>query len=214
MVAVDVTVHVNLASEQGVQSVPTVKLYNGKKNVADYSGARTQADISDWLFERLLPLKLEYDTKAWSRYTQSSYALPPRFVYVHADDEKPDTAKLYEAIRHKGIFAEVSIQRQKVEAFLASYQLKSLPLLATAQLGALTPINNNDIDKALKNALSTTPASDAGTKTFGGKDSAGEGDSHSTFTLLFFIVTLTGLAYFVWKKLGAPKRHLELSKTV
>jgi hypothetical protein len=207
IVSVDVSKHQKLATDQGISSVPTMKLYNGKHNVADYSGPRTQSEMASWVFPRLLPITLTYNSPAWARYTQTQYALPSRFIYLYAEGNKPDTSALYEVIKHRGIFATSEIPSDKVQAFLRSYSLKSLPILVTSVSGRLSPVPSNDIDSVITDALVE--------KTEGKKFGTGtESDSHSTFTFFFFLVGIIGLGVFAYRKISFPQRHHDPLKTV
>lgn len=208
VVAVDVTVHKTLAAEQGISGVPTVKLYNGKTWVADYKGPREQMDMANWIFSRLTPIKIEYNTKAWSQFTQNNYAAPVRFMYIYAQGENPDTSKLSQAVRVKGIFAECEIPTDQVASFLESYNVKSLPLFASVNSGAFTSIKSNEIDLVIEGQGNAK----ANQRRFG--DGSITGDSHGAFTFLFFLCGIIGLAVFAWKKLAIPKMPRESSKMV
>jgi thiol-disulfide isomerase/thioredoxin len=208
VVSVDVTVHKNLASEQGISGVPTMKLYNGKNFLADYKGPRTQQDMAEWLFDKLKPIKLEYDTSAWSRFTQNSYSEPVRFLYIYPQGDSPNTQKLYDAIKLKGIYAECEIPKDKVNHFLQSYNLDHLPLLTTVTLGGFTVVKNNEIDSVF-NEL--TPKKE-GSKRFG--DDSSNSDSHAAFTFLFFLIAIIALAIFAWNKLSIPRNTKEAAKSV
>jgi hypothetical protein len=213
VVAVDVTVHKTLATAQGISGVPTMKFFNGATYLADYKGARNQAEMAEWILDKMQAIKLEYDTKLWSRYTQSSYTLPARFLYVYTEGETPDTSKLFQAIRKKGIYAEAQIPKEKVDDFLKSYNLNALPALTTTASGALKIVKNNEIDKALEEIQSGTgDGEQQNGKRFG--DDNGSTDSHGAFTFLFFLCGIIALAVFAWNKLSFPQRSRENSKSV
>ena len=207
MISVDVSKHQRLATEQGLSSVPTKKFYTGKQNVADYKGARTQAEMASWIYARLLPIKLTYSSPEWARFTQTPYALPHRFIYIYEDGATPDTSALYDAVKQRGVFATAAIPANTVSAFLKSYDIKALPVLVKAVSGRLTVVPSNNLDAVVTETVTDKTVG----KTFG---TGFESDSHSTFTFFFFLIGIIGIGVFAWRKISFPKRQHDAMKTV
>lgn len=205
MVSVDVSKYTDLATQEGITQVPTMKLYNGKVNVADYSGVRSQADLSRWLFLRIKPIELQYNTAAWSAYTQSAYGVPLRFIYVYMEGESPNIKALYDSVKGKGVLAKTALPADQVQAFLKSYDLRSLPVFATCLLGRLNTIKMQDIE-----TIGDTTTGRLDSKRFGDDAS----DPHSTFTFLFFLIGMIGIGVFAYRNISIPKRPVDMSKSV
>lgn len=205
------TVHKKVAAEQMVSSVPTLKLFNGISFLADYKGPRTQLEMGEWLIDRLIPSKIEYKTPEWSRYTQTSYSLPARFLYIHSEDQRNDISSLVAKVqKNHGIFAETTIPSTEIEAFLSSYSLTSLPVFASVVNGHLTQVPDSDISGYVKNIRTGQDSTTQEGKRFGNDGF----DSHSTFTFVFLLAGIIGIAVFAYKKLRFPKKPHDHMRTV
>lgn len=207
MIAVDVTVHKKLASDQGISTVPTVRLFHGTKFASDFVGPRTQSDISAWLFQHMLPIKLTFNSKDYQRYVASTYSNPTRFLYLYPEGDQIDTTNLKKAAMKGGMFAESAVPADLIPNLLKTHSLKQLPVLVTvsaegwnvAEITAGTVrVTGDGIPKVGKR--------------FG--DGSESIDSHGSFTFLFFLLGIIGIGVFAWKQLSLPKRSLESAKSV
>ena len=197
--------HKKLATEQAISSVPTVRLFHGSKFVADFTGPRTQNDISAWLFSHMLPLTLKYDTKEYQKYVAATYSNPIRFLYLYPEGDKIDTTKLRKAVMKGGMYAESAVPADLIPNLLATRNLKQLPALVTvsADMWNMAEISGGSV-RILGDGV---PQSG---KRFGDDSS----DPHGSFTFLFFLIGIIGIGVFAWKQLSLPKRSLEVAKSV
>lgn len=208
VVAVDVTVHKKLAQDQAIVGVPTMRLYQGKKVIADYKGPRTQSDLSAWLQSRLQPLKLDYNSAAFERYVESSYTMPRRFLYLYPAGDAIDTTTLVKSAQLRGSYAEVAVPESQVHSLLTTRKLRKLPILVTvsSQGWEEVEISSGEVKES--------PSSPKMAGKRFGDGSSGSMDSHGSFTFLFFLIGIIGIGVFAWKQLRVAKRQHDALKSV
>lgn len=198
--------HKKLATAQAVNGVPTLRLFHGSKYVSDFNGPRTQNDLADWLFKHMLPVKLIFDSKDYTRYTAAAYTNPIRYLYLYPEGDAIDTSKLQKAVMKSGIYAECAVPTDLIPNLLTTRNLKQIP--------ALVSVSADGWYTAELTAGTVRIQGGEGPKAVGKRFGDDSVDTHSSFTFLFFLIGIIGIGVFAWKQLALPKRSLEATKSV
>lgn len=182
-----------------------MRLFHGSKYAGDFTGPRTQNDVSEWLFKHMLPVQLTFDSKDYQRYTTAAYSNPVRFLYLYPEGDKIDTSKLQKAVMKGGIYAECAVPTDLIPNLLTTRSLKQLPALVTVSTEGWY---NTELSGGTVRVLGD------GAKSTGKRFGDDSIDTHSSFTFIFFLLGIIGIGVFAWRQLSFPKRSLEAAKSV